>query len=205
MRNRRGIQPKARNRSKGIAGWLRLAGVIGFLGTGAALKAQNGSWNVDASGNWGAASDWVSSTIANGAGNRATFDLSGMSVAPTVTLDSPRTIGNLVFGNPGGYDGQNWALAGSSVLTLSSGSVPTITCWPLLSAGNSACTISAPLSGLQGFTKQGSGTLWLAGNNAGLSGTLTIAAGRVFNYNANGLGSLNVAIANGSYPKTASP
>jgi autotransporter-associated beta strand protein len=69
----------------------------------------------------------------------------------------------------------------------------------LRSAGNSACNLNVPLNGTHGFAEQGTGTLWLNGNNSALSGTLVISAGRVFNNNANGLGSVNVSIASGSY------
>jgi len=181
--------------------WKRLSGVLAavlLLGWIPAARGANGSWILDTNGNWSDTSKWAGGIVADGTGGSATFNLP-ITATRTTTLDSTRTVGGLVFGNAGSYIGQNWTLSGSSALTLSSSATPTITCWPLKSTGNSACTISVPLSGVNGFTKAGTGTLWLDGNNLGLGGTLTIVAGRVFNYNANGLGSMNVSIAAGSY------
>jgi len=161
--------------------------------------AGDGAWGVDIDGNWSDATKWAGSMVADGAGNTATFN-TNITALRTVTVDANHTLGGLVFGNANSWNSNNWALGGSSTLTLANGgSAPSITCWPLKSAGNSACTISAPLSAVNGFTMAGTGTLWLNGNNSGLGGTLTIASGRVFNYNANGLGTLNVSIAAGSY------
>jgi autotransporter-associated beta strand protein len=50
-----------------------------------------------------------------------------------------------------------------------------------------------------GFNKLGNGTLWLFGANPALSGTITIAAGRIFSANANAIGSAAFTIAAGSY------
>jgi autotransporter-associated beta strand protein len=171
-----------------------------LLRAAATSRAASGSWAVAASANWSVAADWANNTVADGAGNTATFNLLSMSSAPTVTLDTSRTIGNLVFGNSTAANGAIWTIGGNSILTLdNSGSTSTITCWPLLAAGNSAATISAPLGGTLGFTKRGTGALWLGGNNSGLSGTCIIAAGCVYNYNALGLGTMNVSIASGSF------
>ncbi len=172
-----------------------------LLGASLVARAAGGSWSVDTNGNWSGTTNWTDGTVAAGAGNTATFNIN-ITANRTTTLDSARIIGGLIFGNSGSHIGaaQSWTIGGSSTLTLdNSGSSPTITCWPLRSAGNSACNVSVPLDGTHGFTEQGSGTLWLNGNNSALSGTLAISAGRVFNNHINGLGSMNVSIADGSY------
>src|ERR1035437_5963412 len=154
-----------------------------FLGASVLAHAASGSWSVDTNGNWSDPTKWIGGTVADGAGNTATFNVN-ITANRTTTLDSARTMGGLVFGNSGSYIGtaQSWTIGGSSTLTLdNSGSSPTITCWPLRSAGNSACNVNVPLNGTHGFTAQGTGTLWLNGNNSALSGTLAISAGRVFN------------------------
>src|ERR1035441_10505448 len=143
-------------------------------------QAASGSWTVDADGNWSDTTKWAGGVVANGAGNTAIFNLVVTAFSRTVTLNASHTLGSLVFGNSSSYNGNNWTISGANTITLSSGSVPTLTCWPLKSSGNSACTLNSALSGTQGFTELGSGTLWLAGNNSGLSGTLAISAGRVF-------------------------
>ncbi|MGN6643634.1 MAG: hypothetical protein ACTHKU_11620, partial [Verrucomicrobiota bacterium] len=143
------------------------------------LFADSGSWNVDASANWSVAGDWLGSVIADGAGNTATFNYT-LTGGRTVTLDSARTIGKLVFGNSSTKNGYNWTIGGANLLTLDNlSNAPSITCWLLLVAGNSACNLSCPLAGTNGFTKLGSGTLWLRGNNAALSGPITVSAGRI--------------------------
>ena len=195
-----GVTKQLSRRAGDLCHWKLLPGVLAaalLMGRISTARGTNGSWIVDTNGNWSDTSKWAGRIVADGAG-AATFNLP-ITATRTTTLDSTRTIGVLVFGNSGSYIGQNWTIGGSSTLTLSSSSTPTITCWPLKSTGNSACTISVPLSSTQGFTNLGPGTLWLNGNNSGLSGTLTIAAGRVFNNNANGLGAMSVSIANGSY------
>ena len=170
---------------------LTLAPVV-FLGSVSAFGAANGSWTNSASGNWSAATNWLNGVVADGAGNTVYFTNS-YSAAPTITLDTARTNGNLTVGNASGYIGNNVTISGSQTLTLTnSGSTPVITCWPLKSAGNSSCALWLPLSGTLGLTKLGTGSLWLQGNNQGLSGALTIAQGRVFCWgNAYALGSLS--------------
>lgn len=66
-------------------------------------------------------------------------------------------------------------------------------------ANSSSLTISARLSGSNGFTKTGSGFLFLSGNNSGLSGPVDIQAGRVtVNTSSNALGTGSVTIASGA-------
>jgi len=169
---------------------------LGLAGTG---HTASGVWSTNTNGNWSDNTKWVGGMVADGAGNTATFN-TNITALRTVTVDASHTLGGLVFGNASSWNSNNWTLSGSSTLTLNnSGAPPTITCWPLKPAGNSACTVSAPLSGTNGFTMLGTGTLWLQGNNSSLSGTLSLSAGRVFNFNANGLGAMNVAVAAGSY------
>ena len=161
--------------------------------------ASIGSWIANTSGNWSDPAKWAGGIVAEGAGNTAIFN-TNITGTVIVTLDGNHTLGGLVFGGASAWNSNNWTISGSSTLALdNAGAAPTVTCWPLKPAGNSTCNLSIPLSGTHGFTMEGSGTLWLNGNNSGLSGTLTIASGRVFNYNANGLGSMNVSIATGSY------
>ena len=130
---------------------LALAPVL-LLGSVSALRAQNGAWTSSASANWSATANWLGGVAANGAGNTAYFT-NTYSAVPTITLDTARSIGNLTFGNVSGYLGNNVTISGSQKLTLdNSGNTPVITCWPLKSAGNSACAIICPLSGTLGLT-----------------------------------------------------
>jgi hypothetical protein len=44
--------------------------------------AQDGTWGVDADGNWSDSDNWVDGTVANGAGSTATF---GGNIRATIT------------------------------------------------------------------------------------------------------------------------
>src|SRR5262249_23622662 len=131
----------------------------------------SGTWIADASDIWSQTSDWSGSAVASGASQSADFSTINITADRTVTLDSPRTIGNLKFSDTAGAN--NWVLAGgsSSSLTLDTGSATS----PLITVTNTA-TISAPVGGTNGFTKTGPGTLILSGNNP-LTGTLFIDTG----------------------------
>jgi autotransporter-associated beta strand protein len=132
-------------------------------------NSASGTWIVDADGQWGAAANWANAIIASGAGNTADFSTLDITSNRTVTLDTSRTIGTLRFGDPAGN--QNWTLesSGGSVLTIASG-------LPSIVVNQNTATLALSLSGTNGFTKSGPGTLVLAGSNL-LSGTLNLDSG----------------------------
>ncbi|MDW7979247.1 MAG: BNR-4 repeat-containing protein [Verrucomicrobiales bacterium] len=123
----------------------------------------SGVWISDANGLWSDPTNWAGGTVANGPGCIADFSTLDITADRTVTLDSPRTIGTLRFGDISGN--QNWGLVASNNSTLTlAGAVPTVTVLQNLAA------IRAPLSGTNGLTKTGPGTLVLEAANA-LTGT----------------------------------
>ena len=73
----------------------------------AALWAQDGTWISSVDGVWSNAANWAPGDIANGANNTANFntldisDQTGATGFPAVgiDLDSPRTIGHMIFGD----------------------------------------------------------------------------------------------------------
>jgi hypothetical protein len=76
------------------------------------IPTSNGSWNVDGDGSWSAAANWSGGVVPDGRGSTAT--LGALTTAPrTVTLDSPRSLGWLVFNSA-----QSYTIAGKSTLTL---------------------------------------------------------------------------------------
>ncbi len=100
-------------RSKLSRSALPLAALAALFGTSLSSQAANGTWNVDASGNWTTASNWLGNTIPGSAiGDIAsfTYDITGNQ---TVTVDgSNKTIGIL---NIGDTDGTNsFTLSGNS-------------------------------------------------------------------------------------------
>lgn len=156
---------------------MRLASIGALLALSTPLVlADNGSWNVDANGLWSTGSNWLDGTIADGAGSIATFS-NNITASRTVSLDSARTIGSLVFGDSDSSSSAGWTLnnngSGSNVLTLLGGT-PSITVEGL-AAGQSA-TISAVLAGSSGLVKRGSGTLSLSAANT-FTGGITIDQG----------------------------
>jgi autotransporter-associated beta strand protein len=136
----------------------------------------NGAWSANANGNWSDSTKWSGGIIASAAGFTADFSTLNITADRTVTLDTPRSIGTLKFGDTSGA--QNWSLSasGGSVLALDTGSATS----PSIVVANTA-TITAPLTGVNGFAKSGSGTLILSnantftGNTRILSGTLQVA------------------------------
>ncbi len=160
----------------------------------------NGTWTADATGNWSDEDNWDGGIIANDSGATADFSTIGISGNITVHLDSSRTIGNLMFGDTlnSGYD---WVLDNSDVagniVTLAGGS-SAITVVDDFGSGTSA-TISAVISGTEGLTKNGAGTLVLSGTNT-YTGTTYINEGFLVIESSNALGDVSggVEVANGA-------
>lgn len=143
-------------------------------------RAADGTWSVDENGAWSEDVKWASSVIADGAGFTANFT-NDQTADATITLDTPRTIGNLVFSDADVATPCSWLLTGS-VLTLDA-TTPSITVSNLAEGSNA--TISTVLAGTAGLTKLGSGTLVLSGLNTytGLTtataGTLTVTGNAI--------------------------
>ena len=136
---------------------------------GSQAQAQtNGTWTLNGSGNWSDTANWSAATVASGTSAIADFSTLNLTANQTVTLDSAFTVGALTAGDATTAS-NNWTFAGPGLLTLDNG-VPA----PVVTITNQSTTISAPLAGSNGFTKAGAGTLFLTGNNASLSGTITI-------------------------------
>jgi len=154
-----------------VADYAMSAAQISALYNSAQYPACSGGiWIQNANGNWGTSNNWSSGYIANGIGFIADFSTINLTANTTVTLDSPRTIGGVRFGDTSGS--QNWILAGGNTLTLDAGSTNV----PTIAVNQNTATISTPLAGNNGFAKNGSGTLALSGAST-LGGGLTVNAG----------------------------
>ena len=162
-------------------------GVAVVLSPSPAGAQTSGTWTVDASGNWSTSGNWVGGIVPNGTDGTANFTFD-ITAPRTVTLDTTRTIGNLVFSD-GGAAGSAWILTGAPTLTLA-----TAIGTPLITTTTDA-TISLTLGGTQGFTKDGAATLILSGNNS-ITGTTTISAGTLQLGNGGATGSLSGNIVN---------
>jgi autotransporter-associated beta strand protein len=136
------------------------------------LSAADGTWiNTDVGpNNWSNATMWSGGIIADGAGFSANFT-SDITAATTVTLDSNRSLTNLIFSDNGG-SGSAWILnsSGGAVLTLGDGTAGSSTIQTLTNA-----TISTVLGGANALTKTGAGTLQLGASNTYTGGTIVNA------------------------------
>jgi autotransporter-associated beta strand protein len=134
--------------------------------------AVDGTWNPDAGGNWSLGTNWVSSTIADGTDGTANF-VRNITATRTVTVDTPRTIGNLVF-TDATTASNDWVLAGTAANPLT---LDVTTGTPTINVTNRTATVSAILAGNDGLARGlGSGVLVLSGANT-YSGATSIGAG----------------------------
>jgi len=86
------------------------------------VRAQNGTWNLDADGLWSVPGSWAGGTIANGAGNTADFSVIPITAERHVILDTSRTLGSLNIGEDTlSYYYQDFVSTNGSVLTLNNG------------------------------------------------------------------------------------
>src|SRR5579872_5149288 len=90
------------------------------------LSAQD--WNVDASGNWGTATNWSPAVVPNSVGATANF-LGVITANQQISLDITPTAGVLMFMNPNSYSifplAANFLIlqaAGTATITITQGS-----------------------------------------------------------------------------------
>ncbi|MCX6896596.1 MAG: polysaccharide lyase family protein [Verrucomicrobia bacterium] len=131
------------------------------------VVAGNGVWISPASGNWNTAANWYGNSFASGSGHTADFSTIALVSNLTVTLDSAHTISDLVFGDTAAA--YNWTVAGTNILTLSTG--------PSVNVANQSATLSTPVAGTNGLTKIGAGTLVLGGATNTITGDITNSSG----------------------------
>ena len=135
------------------------------------LHAQNGTWNVDADGNWNDAANWLGNITADGSGSSAlfTFDLTANR---TVTLGADRTIGNFTF-TDSTTSSNDLTISGANILTLA-GATPTVS----VTQAARTLTIGSEIAGTAGLTKSGLGSLTLNGSAVNtFTGGLNIGLG----------------------------
>jgi fibronectin-binding autotransporter adhesin len=141
-----------------------------FTGSTGSLKIlpasgdNDGTWSALTAGNWSDAPNWQSGAIANGLDYIATFNT---AAGVTVTLDSNRSLGQLVFGT------SDYTISGTNTLTMSAFSQPSISV-----AANTSTRIESTLAGSQGLIKSGAATLILAGPTT-YTGFTTVESGRL--------------------------
>ncbi len=170
-----------------------------FAGNPTRASAANGTWiDTTTGGLWSNPVNWSGGTIADGQDAIADFSTLDITADDTVHLDSPRTIGTLVFGDT--TPSNNWTLDNnvnlSNILTLAVASGT-----PTIRVNDRTATINAALAGGQGLIVAGPGTLIL-GNTNTLSGVTTISSGalRLLGLSALQNSTVSVNVDNGLVP-----
>ncbi|MDD4869536.1 MAG: DUF2341 domain-containing protein [Kiritimatiellae bacterium] len=163
-----------------LAGDLQLAGTWGAVGSGATYTDNNyfsgtgvltvasgptpanGSWNVDSGGRWGMPVNWLNQIMAYGANYTAYF--TNAITAGRIVTNGYQTldIGNLTFGSQDNY---TWTVTNNTIRLTNSTK-------PMISVNASTAIVYSVISGVQGFTKIGAGTLILCGANTYSSNTI---------------------------------
>jgi autotransporter-associated beta strand protein len=143
------------------------------------VHAADGTWNVNANGTWSTTTNWLSNIMASGSGSTANFT-NDITADRTVTLDSSRTLTNVVFGDSNTATAGSWIISNTATNLTLQGTTPTITV-NALGTGKTA-TILANVRGTAGLTKAGAGMLVLTKGTGGLaasfpSGALTVNSG----------------------------
>jgi autotransporter-associated beta strand protein len=143
--------------------------VVGKFYTG-----NNGAWRNAAGGAWASGANWMENT-ADGMSFIADFSTIDIAGNVNVALSGQHSLGFLTFGDTNPSSGGSWNINGGTIV-LDAGVVA-----PVIAVRNQSATIASVLSGSQGLTKTGAGSLRLEGANnyAGATqlegGTLTLA------------------------------
>lgn len=152
----------------------------------------SGVWISDVDGEqYSTTTDWQGGVVANGSGATADFAQLNPDGPFTVFLDSPRTLGRVVFGDTDWNSPAQWKLSNggnaANVLTLA-GPNPSVQVDAATSPSGDTVDVPAAnatpsaldvvLAGSAGFTKTGVGTLQIL-KPATISGPLTITKGIV--------------------------
>ncbi|HVX83706.1 MAG TPA: PEP-CTERM sorting domain-containing protein [Phycisphaerae bacterium] len=203
------LRPLARRGDPAIAALVLAAAAAG------PLFAQDGTWISDASGVWSNAANWSSNpSIPNGIDQTAT--LGPLGTLHTITVDTPVTLGALIFDSAPGIavartnpNALTFSVSsGSAHITVEAASgtgansisVPLTLSSPLTIANNNAAvlsggalfpralTVSGMLSGSADVTVAGSGEVILTGFNSGWTGALEVASGTLTAAGSSALG-----------------
>jgi hypothetical protein len=86
----------------------------------------SGTWMNPAGGSWTNPANWNAGIVADGAGNAANFTALSLSADVVVTLDAPRTIGILNFGDQNAPPHRWFLQSGTGGALTFAGTSPTV-------------------------------------------------------------------------------
>lgn len=181
-----------------FAGWNTAADGSGTAYGAGAIYADNapltlyaqwtpgadGTWSQTTAGpfDWSTSGNWSGGTVASGADRTANFT-PNITAAQVVNLNTARTIGNITF-TDSTTASHDLTISGANTLTLvrTSG-------MPVINVTNRTLTISSQISGSNGLSKSGAGTLALNGNNT-FTGDVSVTGGILALGNNNAFGDI---------------
>lgn len=135
------------------------------------VACADGVWTGAGGGSWALASNWIAADAPGLAGDSGGFSSLDIVRDTVVTLDGSRVVGSLVFDDT--VPSHEWVLrkgtGGTLLLDSNSGS-------PEISVLRGNARLGVELTGSEGMTKTGNGTLILEGRNQ-WSGPLRVSAG----------------------------
>lgn len=176
-----------------------------------ASHGADGTWNIDDNGIWSTAnSNWLDDIVADDVGFTANFITLDITADRTVSVDTERTIGNLIFGDVGVLTAGGWILdnggVAGNILPLNT-TTPTITVNALAPVdvyAPKSVVISAVIAGSNGLNKTGAGRLKLSSTNT-YTGDTVVDGSVLAIINDRGLGAVpasfsptNVQLLNGA-------
>lgn len=132
---------------------------------------NNPTWTNPAGGSWPLAGNWLAGLPANAAGLVADFSTLNLAGNAVVSLNGNRSGGHLVFGDT--TPSHDWSIVTGTGGTLQ---LATPSGTPSITVNNRSTSISAVITGNQGFIKDGAGTLVLTGSHS-YTGSTQIAEG----------------------------
>lgn len=142
-------------------------------------QAQNGQWTSTANGNWSDTNRWLNGIVADGTNNTADVSQLNITQNRTITVDTPRTISDILIRDTSG--GQTWTFSGANVLTLANDTLK-----PQLRVLNNSGIFNVVLDGVHGMRKEQAGILVLNAANI-YSGDTEINRGTLQLGNANAI------------------
>jgi autotransporter-associated beta strand protein len=155
---------------------LTRAWMLGAWAAATVAGAQtNGVWNTDSAGYWDDPTKWAGGLVGSGTSATGNFWTLNIAGGRTVTLTNAITIGHMLFADTGGGGTHDWTVlgtgAGSLNLAVASGA-------PTILVTNRSVYLNAILTGTQGFTKTGNGSLYMSSHtNNTLTGPVRIEGG----------------------------